>query len=236
MSRESRKPEAAAPTPEEEALVGQVMNEIRRQQGAADLLDQVACDRMGINRTDARCVDIIDRAGRITAGHLAEESGLTTGSVTAMLDRMERDGYVRRTPDDQDRRRVFVELTERVHELTAEVYDPVTQASQAQLEGCTAQELALIRDFLAARTSSLTDHITRLQAMGPAAGVVPRGLAQAARASRLEETLGKTRGKVDQKMDKLEHKIEYKLGQSREKLDRKLEKIERKVSRKEKGS
>jgi DNA-binding MarR family transcriptional regulator len=203
------------------------MTQIRRQQGAADLLDQVACDRMGINRTDARCVDIIDRAGRITAGHLAEESGLTTGSVTAMLDRMERDGYVRRTPDDQDRRRVFVELTERVHALTAEVYDPVQRASKAQLDGCTAQELVLLRDFLAARTSSLTDHITRLQAMGPAAGVVPRGLAQAARASRLEETLGKTRGKVDQKMDKLEHKLD----QSREKLDRKLEKIERKVGR-----
>ena len=61
--------------------------------------------------------------------------------------------------------------------------------------------------------------------MGPATGVVPRGLAQAARASRLEETLGKTRGKVDRRMSKLERKV----GQSREKLDRKLEKIERTV-------
>jgi DNA-binding MarR family transcriptional regulator len=209
------------------ALVLEVINEIRRQQGVTDVLDQVACDRMGINRTDARCVDIIDRAGRISAGELAEESGLTTGSVTALLDRMERDGYVRRVPDDRDRRRVLIELTERVHELTAEVFDPVKEEGRALLERYSPQELVLIRDFLVAGTTFLTEHTVRLRAMGPAAGVVPRGLAQAARASRLEATLGETRDKVDQKMSKLERK----LGQSRDKLDRKIEKIERQVGR-----
>jgi DNA-binding MarR family transcriptional regulator len=210
-----------------ETLVVEVMSEVRRQQGVRDVLDQVACDRMGINRTDARCIDIIDRAGRISAGELAEDSGLTTGSVTALLDRMERDGYVRRVPDDQDRRRVLVELTGRVHQLTAEVFDPVKEEGQALLERYTTPELVLIRDFLVAGTAFLNEHTARLRDMGPAAGVVPRGLAQAARASRLEATLGKTRGKVDQKMSKLERKV----GQSREKLDRKMDKIERKVGR-----
>jgi DNA-binding MarR family transcriptional regulator len=210
-----------------EALVLEVIGETRRQQGVTDVLDQVACDRMGINRTDARCVDIIDRAGRISAGQLAAESGLTTGSVTALLDRMERDGYVRRVPDEQDRRRVLVELTERAHELIAEVFDPVKEEGQALLRRYTTEELTLIRDFLVAGTAFLTEHTARLSAMGPAAGAVPRGLAQTARASRLEATLDKTRGKVDQKMSKLERKV----GQSREKLDRKMDKIGRKVGR-----
>lgn len=224
MSRESSQQTQA---PEKAALILEVIDEIRRQQGVSEALEQVACDRMGINRTDARCVDIIDRAGRISAGQLAEESGLTTGSVTALLDRMERDGYVRRVPDEQDRRRVLVELTERVHELTSEVYDPVKKEGQALLKRYEPQELILLRDFLQEGTAFLTEHTAKLNAMGPAAGVVPRGLAQAARASRLEEKLGKTRDKVDQKMSKLERK----LGQSREKLDRQMEKIERKVGR-----
>jgi DNA-binding MarR family transcriptional regulator len=214
-------------TPEKAALILEVINEVRRQQGVSDVLEQVACDRMGINRTDARCVDIIDRAGRITAGQLAEESGLTTGSVTALLDRMERDGYVRRVADDHDRRRVLFELTERVHELTAELYDPVKKEGHALLERYTGGELVLLRDFLAAGTAFLTEHTAKLSALGPAAGVVPRGLAQASRASRLEERLEKTRDKVDQKMSKLERKV----GQSREKLDRNMEKLERKVGR-----
>src|ERR1700675_1242923 len=147
MSREIPQEKRA---PDKPALVLAVINEIRRQQGVSDVLEQVACDRMGINRTDARCVDIIDRAGRITAGQLAEESGLTTGSVTALLDRMELDGYGRRVADENDRRRVLVELTERVHELTAEVYDPVKKQDGALLERYTSQELVLLRDFMAA--------------------------------------------------------------------------------------
>ena len=211
--------------PDKGALILEVMNEIRRQQGVSDTLEQVACERMGINRTDARCVDFIDRAGRISAGELAEQSGLTTGSVTALLDRMERDGYVRRVPDEHDRRRVMVELTERVHALTAEVYDPVKAEGLALLEGYTPKELTLLRDFLQRGTSFLVEHTARLHALGPAAGVVPRGPGPGARGSRLESKLEQTLGKVDRKMTKLERKV----GQSREKLERKIEKVERRV-------
>ena len=71
---------------------------------------QAVADYLGINRTDARCLEIIERLGGVTAGRLARESGLSTGAVTTVLDRLERSGLARRTSDPDDRRRVLVEI------------------------------------------------------------------------------------------------------------------------------
>ena len=68
---------------------------------------------LGLNRTDTRCLDIIERLDGVSAGRLASEAGLSTGAVTTVLDRLERAGYARRVPDPGDRRRVLVELTPR---------------------------------------------------------------------------------------------------------------------------
>ena len=57
-----------------------------------------------------RCLDLIGRLGPMTAGRLAEESGLTTGAVTFILDRLEEAGMVTRRRDTEDRRRVWVEI------------------------------------------------------------------------------------------------------------------------------
>ena len=54
-----------------------------------------------INRTDGRCLDIVENQGPLTAGRLAELSGLTSAAVTAVLDRMERAGYARRVRDGE---------------------------------------------------------------------------------------------------------------------------------------
>ncbi|HZD79103.1 MAG TPA: MarR family transcriptional regulator, partial [Actinomycetota bacterium] len=67
----------------------------RAAQTASDVLDEAAVGVMGINRTDGRCLEIMERSGGLTAGRLASESGLTTGAVTAVLDRLEQAGYVR---------------------------------------------------------------------------------------------------------------------------------------------
>src|SRR5262249_50475729 len=93
------------------ALLTELFTEIRAGQNAVDAMDDAAAAYLGINRTDFRCLDVIDRRGRMTAGELAVESGLTTGAITAVLDRLERGGFVRRSRDDEDRRRIFVELT-----------------------------------------------------------------------------------------------------------------------------
>ena len=88
--------------------------ELREQfriSGIQDIaFDDATAERLGINRTDLDCTDIIERHGGITAGELAAEAGLTTGAVTAVIDRLERAGYARRVRDDEDRRRIKVEV------------------------------------------------------------------------------------------------------------------------------
>lgn len=69
---------------------------------------------MGLSPTDEKCLDMAMRAeGPITAGRIAELSGLSTGAVTGVIDRLERAGYVRRVRDPHDRRKVLVEVTVR---------------------------------------------------------------------------------------------------------------------------
>ena len=93
-------------------LFWELMLEIRASQNATDRYDQAVADTIGLNRTDMRCVDILDRQGRLTAGQLAEQTGLTSGAVTTVIDRLEASGYARRTRDTTDRRRIYVELTD----------------------------------------------------------------------------------------------------------------------------
>src|SRR5687768_1898236 len=69
-------------------------------------------ERMGLSPTDEKCLDLAVRArGPITAGKIVELSGLSTGAVTGVIDRLERAGYVRRVRDPHDRRKVLVEVT-----------------------------------------------------------------------------------------------------------------------------
>jgi DNA-binding MarR family transcriptional regulator len=96
---------------------------LRRNQVLTQMLDEAAADYLGINTTDGRALDVIDqRGGRLTAGELAHELRLSTGAVTAILDRLEQAGYARRVPDPHDRRRVLVEQTPKVHKAGSEIY------------------------------------------------------------------------------------------------------------------
>jgi DNA-binding MarR family transcriptional regulator len=75
------------------------------------MLHQGVADVLGLHITDHKCLDLIHRYGAMPAGRLAELTGLTTGAVTGIIDRLEEAGYVRRTDDPKDRRRTIVEPT-----------------------------------------------------------------------------------------------------------------------------
>jgi DNA-binding MarR family transcriptional regulator len=69
-------------------------------------------EQLGLSATDHKCLDLAARGGQpMTAGRIAELSGLSTGAVTGVIDRLERAGYVRRVRDPHDRRKVLVEVT-----------------------------------------------------------------------------------------------------------------------------
>jgi DNA-binding MarR family transcriptional regulator len=127
-------------------VIDELSLEVRAGQVAVDQMDDAACRALGINRTDGRCLDIIDREGPVAAGRLAEASGLTTAAVTAVIDRLERAGYARRAGDPKDRRRVLVELTPLARERAEVIWGPYS-VFQEMLGRYTNAELELLRDF-----------------------------------------------------------------------------------------
>jgi len=127
-------------------LIAAIVDEIRRNQRLTDLLDEGAADLMGINRTDARAIDVIHQYGRITAGELAKELRVSTGAVTAVVDRLERAGYARRVDDADDRRRVLIEVTPVVVDGAKEIYGS-WEDNIPLYEGYTDRDLEVILRF-----------------------------------------------------------------------------------------
>jgi DNA-binding MarR family transcriptional regulator len=131
-----------------ERLVEEVSAEVAELQAAIDAADQAVADHLGVNRTDLRSLELLLRHGPMTAGRLATELGLTPGSVTTLIDRLERAGYAQRQRDRRNRSRVFVTpsagLGEAAGELLGERREQARQVGETQ----TAQQLVLVRDFL----------------------------------------------------------------------------------------
>ncbi|MGA8038737.1 MAG: MarR family transcriptional regulator [Acidimicrobiia bacterium] len=121
---------------------------LRGAQTASDLMDDAFCDFIGVNRTDGRCLDIVDQRGPMTAGDLAREVGLTTGAATTMVDRLVTAGLLERSGDPHDRRKVLVALTPEAKRLAAEVYGPMAEASSPYVEALSDQDLLTIIRFL----------------------------------------------------------------------------------------
>jgi DNA-binding MarR family transcriptional regulator len=144
-------------------LIEDLVSAMRALQRAVDRYDELVASRLGINRSDLRCLDLLHESGRMSAGQLAAGSGLTTGATTRMLDRLERIGYVRRQLDSGDRRRVLVELTPRARRLAAELYGSYEGAA-AGLKGYNPEQLRLMHDFLEGGRSMYEQQTARLQA------------------------------------------------------------------------
>jgi DNA-binding MarR family transcriptional regulator len=129
-------------------LIAELGAAFQAQQRAVDGLDEAVANYLGVNRTDLRCLDVLLAQGSATPGYLAAAVGLTTGSVTTMLDRLEGLGYLQRTPDPADRRRVEVRPTAEAINAAARLYGPLVQDGQRDLARYTMAELELFLDFL----------------------------------------------------------------------------------------
>jgi DNA-binding MarR family transcriptional regulator len=137
-------------------------------QSTVDAFDEAAAAVLGVNRTDLRCLEILVRQDPVTPGVLGPALGLTTGSVTAMLDRLERLGYLTRSPDPSDRRKVSVRITEEARQKTWKLYGPIATEGDGVMEGYRAEELELLATFLRRSRELYERHLTRVRDM-PAA-------------------------------------------------------------------
>jgi len=128
------------------------------------LMTQAAADRIGINATDLNCLNILSFKGQMTAGELARETGLTTASITGVVDRLEEAGYVTRERDPHDRRRVVVKLVPaRAMRDVATLFLPMLRAWREMAARYSDDELRLIVDYYARVEQVLREHLARLR-------------------------------------------------------------------------
>jgi DNA-binding MarR family transcriptional regulator len=113
-----------------------------------DALDARAAERFGLNRSDLRCLDVLSHSGPMSPTAVANAVAMSTGGLSISLGRLERAGYVRRTMDRKDRRRVTVELTRKAQRIEQQIFGPLLGEVGRLLEGYSEDELNLIGGFL----------------------------------------------------------------------------------------
>ena len=150
---------------------------LRRTSSFMHLMSQAAAERIGINPTDLNCLNILSLGGELTAGQLAQATGLTTASITGVVDRLEEAGYVRRERDATDRRRVVIHLiVEPVLRDVVTVFAPMMAEWKKIADGYTDEQLELILGFQAQTEQVLRATIARLRGSD---GAAPRPGSQA---------------------------------------------------------
>ena len=133
-------------------LVARLGDPVRRMGAQSVLISKTVAGRFRLNTSDLECLDLIHLRGHASAGELARATGLTSGAVTALIDRLERAGYVERTDDPSDRRRREVRILAEAIEPIQAVYEPM-QAKMFELwSSYGTRDLAVILDFISRST------------------------------------------------------------------------------------
>ncbi|MET9232293.1 MarR family transcriptional regulator [Lentzea sp. NPDC003310] len=122
---------------------------MREQSALTVMFHARVAEQMGLSATDEKCLDLAMRAeGPLTAGRIAELSGLSTGAVTGVIDRLERAGYVRRVRDPHDRRKVLVEVTVGDVDKFGEPFEKARDSLVEVMEHFDGAELDVIERYL----------------------------------------------------------------------------------------
>ena len=131
-----------------------LLQEIRRFIAGAVLTNQHLADRLGINSTDYQVLNLLDLRGPAKPGELARLTGLTTGGVTVALDRLEKQGFLKRERNPQDRRSVIVRAVPgRMRKIVA-LYKPIIAAMQQLVSAYDSDDLATITGFFSRANAS----------------------------------------------------------------------------------
>lgn len=156
-------------------LVAELTHAVRVAGRHTVFFHEAMAHRLGLGAADSRALSFLQETGPVPAGRLAELTGLTSGAVTGMIDRLERAGLVRREHDPEDRRRVIVAPVDDPSRAPAaeRLFAPLGAAFARLVERYTDAELATIVDFVARASAVLRDRTTTeatAGSEGPAAG------------------------------------------------------------------
>ena len=136
---------------------------LRKVSAQSVLLSDTVARLVGLNSTDLECLDLLFLSGPATAGRLAAHTGLTTGATTAVIDRLERAGYVRRTRDTQDRRVVVVEALPAGIKRIEPLYRRLARSMDQLHHAYDERQLALVADYLSRAVDLGATHVSWLQ-------------------------------------------------------------------------
>ncbi|HEX4021404.1 MAG TPA: MarR family transcriptional regulator [Acidobacteriaceae bacterium] len=120
---------------------------IRRFIAGSILYNQQVADQVGLRLTDMQCMNVLEMLGRATPGQLAKSTGLTTGGVTVMLDRLEKAAYIRRVPNPKDRRSVLIEIRPEKMKSVQGFYEEINKNLDAFLAETPETDLRTVVRF-----------------------------------------------------------------------------------------
>ncbi len=140
--------EFAAATDDRELLETAVLRAVRSLSEAMPQHTMAAAHHLGISGSEVRALNVVSSHRGLTAGELGAELGVTSGGITGIVDRLERVGHLRREPDQSDRRRVKVEVTEEAGRVAREMLSGLNREIRLLLQDRTPAELGLLEAFL----------------------------------------------------------------------------------------
>lgn len=148
--------------PKRESLIESLKLAGRKSSSAAVLFQQAVGDRFGLSATDMKTMDILWQRGPLTAGEIALATGLAQTSVTSLIDRLEEKGFARRVRDDNDRRKVIVQVDPGAGPKVEPLYQLISDAG-AELAGrYSSAELELIVDYLGRSSEMMVDLVAKV--------------------------------------------------------------------------
>lgn len=130
------------------ALLESLTHRLQRYGMRSVLFQQNMAQKIGVSHTDLKSAKILNETGPITAGELSKITGLSTGSVTALINRLEKSGYVKRERDQLDGRKVMImPIPERQEQIKSH-YQSLSMATKELCSAYNEQELILINQFV----------------------------------------------------------------------------------------
>jgi DNA-binding MarR family transcriptional regulator len=163
--RSDPKRKAAAQAESRAALLSGVTMAMREVTSLSVLYHQMMAQRLGVNSTDLQCLERVAANRDVTAGELAKVTGLTTGSITTAIDRLEQAGFVSRHRDDADRRKVFVGATPAMKRQAVPLSAPMHEAVGEVLGHCRDDQLRFLSQILQKLCDAVKKAIAQLNAM-----------------------------------------------------------------------
>lgn len=146
-------------------ILRELARELRQFQGLSASFFRAAAAQMKMTVTDMQVIDLLESVGPMTAGQLADLTGLTTGAITGMLNRLEEAGVVRRERDPNDGRKVIVQLAGRpgnTHKIGS-TFASVGEAWEELASHYDEKQRAFLLEFLKRSNALSREQIIRLR-------------------------------------------------------------------------